>query len=163
MNQSQTEPIAALFTSRDFRNALGHFASGITVVTTVVDGETHGMTANAFVSVSLEPPLVLVSVANKARMHSYLQQSGRYGVSVLTAAQEAYSQHFAGFGAPNLQPAFVEVEGIPLLAESLAHLIVTVTDTHLAGDHTLYIGQVEYVKWWDGEPLLYFQGRYERL
>ena len=153
----------APFTSREFRNALGRFASGITVVTTVVDGKTHGMTANAFVSVSLEPPLVLVSVANKAHMHGYLQQSGRYGVSVLTATQEAHSQHFAGFGAPDLQPEFVEVDGIPLLAESLAHLIVTVTDAHLAGDHTLYIGQVEYVKWWDGEPLLYFQGRYERL
>lgn len=157
---SQSE---APFNSREFRNALGRFASGITVVTTVVDGETHGMTANAFVSVSLEPPLVLVSVANKAHMHGYLQQSGRYGVSVLTGSQEAYSQHFAGFGAPDFQPEFVEVNGIPLLAESLAHLIVTVTDAHIAGDHTLYIGQVEYVKWWDGEPLLYFQGRYERL
>lgn len=153
----------APFTSRDFRNALGRFATGITVVTTVVDGETHGMTANAFVSVSLDPPLVLVSVGNKAHMHGYLQQSGRYGISVLTAAQERYSQHFAGFGAPELQPEFVEVGGIPLLAESLAHLIVAVTDAHPAGDHTLYIGQVEYMKWWDGEPLLYFQGRYERL
>ncbi len=157
---SQSE---APFTSREFRNALGRFASGITVVTTVVEGETRGMTANAFVSVSLEPPLVLVSVANKAHMHGYLQQSGRFGVSVLTEAQEGYSQHFAGFGAPGLQPEFVEVEGIPLLAESLAHLIVTVTDAHVAGDHTLYVGQVEYVKWWEGKPLLYFQGRYERL
>ena len=157
---SQSE---APFTSRDFRNALGRFASGITVVTTVVDGATHGMTANAFVSVSLEPPLVLVSVANKANMHGFLQQSGRFGVSVLTAAQEECSQHFAGFGATDFRPEFVEVDGIPLLAESLAHLIVTVTDAHLAGDHTLYIGQVEYVKWWDGQPLLYFQGRYERL
>ncbi len=153
----------APFTPRDFRSALGRFATGITVVTTVVDGTTRGMTANAFLSVSLEPPLVLVSVANKAHMHGYLQQTGRYGVSVLTANQEEYSQHFAGIGAPDLQPQFVEVEGMPLLAESLAHLIVTVTDVHLAGDHTLYIGQVEYLKWWDGKPLLYFQGKYERL
>lgn len=157
---SQTE---APFTPRDFRNALGRFATGITVVTTVVDGEVRGMTANAFVSVSLEPPLVLVSVANKAHMHGYLQQSGRYGVSVLTATQEAYSQHFAGMATADFQPEFVEVNGVPLLAESLAHLIVNVTDAHPAGDHTLYIGEVEYVKWWDGEPLLYFQGRYERL
>lgn len=154
---------AAPFTSRDFRNALGRFVTGITVVTTVVEGTTHGMTANAFLSVSLEPPLVLVSVANRANMHGYLQESGRYGVSVLTAAQEEYSQHFAGIGAPDLQPAFVEVDGIPLLTESLAHLIVTVTNAHVAGDHTLYIGQVEYLKSFDGEPLLYFQGRYERL
>jgi len=160
VSQPDTE---APFTSREFRDALGRFASGITVVTTVIEGETHGMTANAFVSVSLEPPLVLVSVANKAHMHGYLKESGRYGVSVLTAGQEAYSQHFAGFGAPDTQPEFVEVNGIPLLAESLAHLIVRVTDAHLAGDHTLYIGEVEYVKLWDGEPLLYFQGRYERL
>jgi len=159
---SEPQPEAP-FTPREFRNALGRFASGITVVTTVVDGETHGMTANAFVSVSLEPPLVLVAVANKTRMHGYLQQSGRYGISVLTAGQEEYSQHFAGFGNPELQTEFVEVDGMPLLAESLAHLIVKVTDTHVAGDHTLYIGEVEYVKWWDGEPLLYFQGQYARL
>ncbi|MBI3958515.1 MAG: flavin reductase family protein [Chloroflexi bacterium] len=142
---------------------MGRFATGITVVTAVVEGATHGMTANAFLSVSLEPPLVLVSVANKAHMHGYLQQTGRYGVSVLTAAQEEYSQHFAGFGASELQPEFVEVDGMPLLAESLAHLIVTVTDAHVAGDHTLYIGQLEYLKSFDGEPLLYFQGRYARL
>ncbi|MBX3051049.1 MAG: flavin reductase family protein [Caldilineaceae bacterium] len=142
---------------------MGRFASGITVVTTVIDGKTHGMTANAFVSVSLEPPLVLVSVANKAHMHGYLSRSGRYGVSVLTATQEAYSQHFAGFGAPDFEPEFVEVGGIPLLAESLAHLVVKVTDAHVAGDHTLYIGEVEYVKWWDGQPLLYFQGQYAQL
>ncbi len=160
MNQPQA---AAPFTSREFRNALGRFASGITVVTTVIDGETYGMTANAFVSVSLEPPLVLVSVANKAHMHGYLQQSGRYGVSVLTSTQEEYSQHFAGFGPEAFKPDFVEVDGIPLLAESLAHMIVTVTDARPAGDHTLYIGQVEYVQWWDSKPLLYFQGRYERL
>lgn len=160
MSQPQSTPS---FNSREFRNALGRFATGITVVTTVVDGEVRGMTANAFVSVSLEPPLVLVSVANKAHMHGYLQQSRRYGVSVLTANQEAYSQHFAGFGAADFQPEFVEVNGVPLLAESLAHLIVNVTDAHPAGDHTLYIGEVDYVKWWDGEPLLYFQGRYERL
>lgn len=160
MSQSPTE---APFTSREFRNALGRFATGITVVTTVVDGTVRGMTANAFLSVSLEPPLVLVSVANKAHMHGYLQRSGRYGVSVLTADQEEYSQHFAGIGAPDLQPQFVQVDGMPLLAESLAHLIVTVTDVHLAGDHTLYIGQVDYLQAWDGKPLLYFQGRYERL
>lgn len=153
----------APFTSRDFRNALGRFATGITVVTTVVDGKTYGMTANAFLSVSLEPPLVLVSVGNKAHMHAYLEQSGRFGVSVLTANQEEYSQHFAGIGAPDLQPEFVEVEGMPLLAESLAHLIVRVTDAHPAGDHTLYIGQVEYLNALEGNPLLYFQGRYARL
>ena len=82
---------------------------------------------------------------------------------MLTEAQEEYSQHFAGFGAPDMQTVFMQVDGVPLLAESLAHLIVTVRDAHLAGDHTLYIGQVEYVKWWDGKPLLYFQGGYARL
>lgn len=158
MSQTETP-----FTSREFRNALGRFATGITVVTTVVNGETHGMTANAFLSVSLEPPLVLVSVAKKARMHSYLEESDRYGVSVLTSEQEGYSQHFAGFGAPELKPDFVEVDGIPLLAESLAHLIVRITDAHPAGDHTLFIGQVEYLQSWEGSPLLYFQGRYAKI
>jgi len=146
------------------RAAFGRYATGVTLVTCLsARGQPSGLTVNSFSSLSLEPPLVLVSVANKAHMHGYLQKSGRYGVSVLTATQEAYSQHFAGMAVADLEPQFVEVEGVPLLAESLAHLIVNVTDAHLAGDHTLYIGEVEYVKWWDGEPLLYFQGRYARL
>jgi flavin reductase (DIM6/NTAB) family NADH-FMN oxidoreductase RutF len=143
-----------------FRNTMGRFATGVTVVTTVVDEKIHGMTASAFLSVSLDPPLVLVSVDRRAHLHAILAEGSRYGVSLLNADQAAYSQHFAGFGAPDLQPEFTWVEGFPLLKEALGHVIARVVDAHAAGDHTLFIGQVEYLAWFEGDPLLYFRGQY---
>jgi len=92
---------------RQFRNALGRFASGVTVITTEHEGRTHGMTANAFVSVSLDPPLVLVSVDNRAQMHQLLALAPRYGVSVLAEDQEMLSNHFAGRATEGLQIPFV--------------------------------------------------------
>lgn len=154
------EQTATEIDSREFRSALGRFATGITVTTTVVDSQVYGMTANAFMSVSLDPPLVLVSVDKRAHMHRHLAQSGRYAVSVLSEEQMDYSQHFAGFPVDDLEPEFVWVNDMPLLADTLAHLIARVVDIHPAGDHTLYIGQVEYLQYWDGEPLLYYQGQY---
>jgi flavin reductase (DIM6/NTAB) family NADH-FMN oxidoreductase RutF len=154
-----------------FRNTLGRFATGVTVVTTVsaedsgaedsgADQKIHGMTASAFLSVSLDPPLVLVSVDRRAHLHAMLSEGSRYGVSILKADQVAYSQHFAGFGAPDLHPEFSWVEGFPLLKEALGHVIARVVDVHSAGDHTLFIGQVEYLAWDEGDPLLYFRGQY---
>jgi flavin reductase (DIM6/NTAB) family NADH-FMN oxidoreductase RutF len=143
-----------------FRYTMGRFATGVTVVTTVKDGHIRGMTANAVMSVSLDPPLVVVSVDKRAHLHTLLAEGSRYGISILTRNQQAYSQHFAGFGAEDLQPEFVWTGDVPLLKEALGHVIARVVDAHTAGDHTLFIGQVEYLAWWDGEPLLYFQGRY---
>ncbi|MBX3000277.1 MAG: flavin reductase family protein [Caldilineaceae bacterium] len=145
---------------------MGRFATGVTVVTTMsaedsgVAEKIHGMTASAFLSVSLDPPLVLVSVDKRAHLHAMLSGGSRYGVSILKADQAAYSQHFAGFGAPDLQPEFTWVEGFPLLENALGYVIARVVDAHAAGDHTLYIGQVEYLAWDEGEPLLYFRGQY---
>ncbi len=84
------------FDPRQFRSALGRFASGVTVVTARYEDQTHGMTANAFVSVSLDPPLVLVSLDNRSYMHRILPKLGHYGVSVLAEDQERLSNHFAG-------------------------------------------------------------------
>jgi len=142
---------------------MGRFASGITVITTVVDGETVGMTANAFLSVSLEPPLVLVSVGKKAKMHEYLAKSGRYGISFLAEDQQAFSQQFAGRPQEGLQVPFIEKCGMPVLDGALAHIVATVVDAHPAGDHTLYIGQVEDLEYYDGNPLLFFSGKYRDL
>src|SRR5271154_2720810 len=88
--------------TRQFRNALGRFASGVTVITAHHEDHMHGMTANAFVSVSLDPPLVLVSLDNRSNMHRILPTAGRYGVSVLAQNQEALSSHFAGQREPGL-------------------------------------------------------------
>ena len=149
---------------RTFRKALGHFASGVTVITTVQEGRVRGMTATAFCAVSFEPPLVLVCVENQRHMHRLLRQSGCYGVSILARSQEALSRHFAGRSQEGLQVPFVWYEGCPLIGGAVAHLICKVITAHPAGDHTLYIGQVEYLGYSDeGAPLLFYRGKYQTL
>jgi flavin reductase (DIM6/NTAB) family NADH-FMN oxidoreductase RutF len=147
---------------RHFRNTLGRFATGVAVVTTVVDGKVHGMTANAVISVSLEPPLVLVSVENRANLHQQLSRSGRYGLSILAEDQIDLSNHFAGFNA-TVEPVFVEKHGLPMVAGAIGYIVTWLVDAHPAGDHTLFIGQVEYLEWNDGRPLLYFGGQYRTM
>jgi|SRR5689334_4775473 flavin reductase (DIM6/NTAB) family NADH-FMN oxidoreductase RutF len=148
---------------RQFRNALGRFASGVTVVTVRHEDHPHGMTANAFVSVSLDPPLVLVSLGNRSSMHRILRGIGRYGISVLSEDQEVLSNHFAGRTVEGLHIRFVERMGIPMLAGAVAYFIVEILDAHPAGDHTLYIGRVEHFEYTDERPLLFYSGRYQRL
>jgi flavin reductase (DIM6/NTAB) family NADH-FMN oxidoreductase RutF len=135
----------------------------VTVVTVQQDEKTHGMTANAFVSVSLDPPLVLVSLDNRSFLHRILPGIGRYGVSVLTEDQEALSNHFAGRTVEGLHIRFVERHGMPLLDGAVAYFVVQVYDAHPAGDHTLYIGRVEYFESRDDRPLLFYAGRYKQL
>ena len=148
---------------REFRNTLGRFATGVTIITTEVEGEIHGMTANAFVSVSLHPPLILVSVDNRARAIEHLNASNRYGVSILAEEHEVYSNHFAGRPVEGLDISFVRINDMPLLEEAVAHLVATVVQTIPAGDHTLYLGQVEYLSWQDKRPLLFYAGQYTQL
>ena len=143
------------FNPREFRNALGRFASGVTVITAHHEDHTHGMTANAFVSVSLDPPLVLVSLDNRSNMHRILPNAKRYGVSVLAEGQEALSNHFAGQSIPGVNFSFHMRQGIPLLEGAVAHFSVEVTDVHPAGDHTLYLGRVEHFEAHDRKPLLF--------
>ena len=143
-----------------FRQALGRFATGVTIVTTVVDGEVHGMTANSFTAVSLSPPLVLVSVDNRARMQRMLGKTGRYGISILHADQHDVSTHFAGRPIDGLAVAFDWHDGMPLIAGALAHLVCTVHESVPAGDHTLHIGHVDRFYAQDGAPLLFFGSRY---
>lgn len=154
---------ASSFTARQFRDVLGRFASGVTVVTTRYEGQTHGMTANAFVSVSLDPPLVLVSVDNRAQMRRVLSMSGRYGVSILAEDQEGLSNHFAGRTTEGVQISFVTRHGMPVLDGAAAHLVAQSVEMHPAGDHTLYIGRVEYIDWRDARPLLFYAGKYQKL
>jgi flavin reductase (DIM6/NTAB) family NADH-FMN oxidoreductase RutF len=149
--------------TRQFRAALGRFASGVTVVTTRHQDRTHAMTASAFVSVSLDPPLVLVSVDHRASMHQLLPITGRYGVSVLAENQEAVSNHFAGRPREGLEVRFLTREGVPLVEGAVAHFVVQVTDAHPAGDHTLYIGRVEHFETHEGRPLVFHSGWYRQL
>jgi flavin reductase (DIM6/NTAB) family NADH-FMN oxidoreductase RutF len=152
-----------VFNLREFRDALGRFATGVTVVTALENGETHGMTANAFVSVSLDPPLVLVSLDNRSKIHRILSDASRYGVSVLAEDQRVLSDHFARRTDGGTHVRFVDRAGTPLLEGAVAYFVVRVVDVHLAGDHTLYIGTVEHFESRDDKPLLYYAGGYKQL
>lgn len=146
--------------SRSFRNALGRFATGVTVITISTQDGVHGMTANAFTSVSVDPPLVLVSVSRQARTHGYLSAARRFGVSILSVEQEAYAWHFAGRPRDGLKAPFVWKREVPLLQDALAHLVCGVEATYPGGDHTLFLGRVQELWYRDGSPLTVFRGRF---
>lgn len=154
---------AAHITPRAFRDALGRFATGVTVITTESAGQIYGMTANAFMAVSLDPPLVLVSVDHRANMHKRLQEAKRYGISILAHHQADLSNHFARRPVEGLKIPFVEKHGVPVLDGAVAQIIAHIVAIHPAGDHTLYIGQVEHLEWTDEQPLLFFAGQYHHL
>jgi flavin reductase (DIM6/NTAB) family NADH-FMN oxidoreductase RutF len=147
-----------------FRRSLGMFATGVTILTTRSAEQVHGMTANAFMSVSLRPPLVLVSVDRRARMSHLLHEGVRFGVNVLEAGQASLSDHFAGRAVDGAEePRFELVHATPLVEGALAHLVARVVRSYWGGDHSLFLGQVEFARYGEGEPLLFHGGRYERL
>ena len=147
-----------------FRRTLGMFATGVTVLTARVGEQVHGMTANAFMSVSLQPPLVLISIDRRARMGALLHEGTRFGVSVLEARQTGLSDRFAGRIANDPPEATFElVHETPLVEGALAHLVARVVRSYWGGDHSLFLGQVEFARYGEGRPLLFHGGRYERL
>jgi len=148
---------------RIFRNAMGKFATGVTVVTTELNEESHGMTANAFVSVSLTPKLVLISIDKKAKMLRLIQQSKRFAISFLNTEQQAESIRFAGQLKENSAYDFEEFEGLPVIKDALANITCQLYKEVEAGDHILFIGEVTALKIQEGEPLIYFAGKYREL
>jgi flavin reductase (DIM6/NTAB) family NADH-FMN oxidoreductase RutF len=147
-----------------FRRTLGMFATGVTVITTQAVDQVHGMTANAFMSVSLRPPLVVISVDRRAKMHALLNEGRRYGISVLAEEQRALSDRFAGrTGEGTEEVEFDVVHETPLVRGALAHLVARVVRSNWGGDHSLFVGQVEYARYGEGQPLLFHGGRYEHL
>lgn len=161
---------SALVTSQLFRQVLGHFATGITVVTVERElGQVHGMTANSFTSVSLDPPLVSICVDEESRLLSFLKTRRRFGVSILKDSQQAFSGYFAtGEQGPEADARLGiryrwTASGIPVLEDALAQLTCNVVSEYLAGDHTIFLGEVETAEVADGQPLLYFRGQYRTL
>jgi len=147
-----------------FRRTLGMFATGVTVLTARVAEQVHGMTANAFMSVSLSPPLVLVSIDRRAKMGAMMHEGTRFGVSVLEARQTGLSDRFAGRISDDVpEPMFEVVHETPLVEGALAHLVARVVRSYWGGDHSLFLGQVEFARYGEGRPLLFHGGRYERL
>jgi flavin reductase (DIM6/NTAB) family NADH-FMN oxidoreductase RutF len=171
MNLTESAPLAHTTVHGEidpdaFRQALGRFASGVTVVTSVdpVDGRPQGMTANAFVSVSLEPPLALVSLARNARMLDVVTRAPRFAVSILHERQSELALHFAGRSDPDLTIEVTVRAGVPVLSESVAYLVMRRHELRAAGDHVLLLGLIEELGFDEARaPLAYYGGRFHRL
>ena len=147
-----------------FRSAMGLFATGVTVITYIADGEVAGMTANAFMSVSMDPPLVLVSVRKQARFNQAMRVGLCYGVSFLAEAQQALSAHFGGRKDEQLEVPLVYHGATPLIGGSLAHIVARVSAIHEAGDHLLYLGHIEHLQLGpQRKPLVFFSGKYKQV
>jgi flavin reductase (DIM6/NTAB) family NADH-FMN oxidoreductase RutF len=157
-------PSEPAFTPRHFRNAMGQFATGVVVIATEHEGHAHAMTANAFMSGSLEPPLVLVSVACTARMHSKIRDAGHFSISMLAEHQLAVSNHFAGKPMPGHQPVFERLHGLPVVRGATLQLAASLEHAYACGDHTLFVGRAMALQGpVDAPPLLFHGGRYSQL
>ncbi len=167
-----TEPVTVLrtgqqrdeVTQRELRDVMARFATGITVLT--AKGElAHGMTANSFTSVSLDPPMVLCCVARTARIHAAILDANGFGVSVLASGQEGLARYFASRDRPSGMAQFDRVDwfagratGVPLLSGSLAWLECELAEVYEGGDHSIFLGLVRHASVGDGKALLFLDG-----
>lgn len=149
---------------------MGCFATGVTIITLDLEGDVHGMTANAFASVSLDPLLVLVCVDHTTRTHAHMHAKKRFGINVLCEDQRAISEYYARperdeKGAENQAGARFDRtrHGTPVLHGALAYLECRLQSAELAGDHTIFIAEVEDVVVREGDPLLFFRGKYRKV
>ncbi len=150
--------------SASFRKVMGRFPTGVAVVTFVRESQPAGITVNSFLPVSMNPPLVLVSLRRESSVIQHLGVGDCYGVNVLSEAQQHLGAHFAGSPVASLKIEYDRQHQAPLIPGSLAHIIARVVDVHEAGDHYLYIAQVEHL--WQGaeaQPLIFYSGRYKQL
>ena len=153
----------------DFKGALSSWASGVSVVTTKARGLLYGLTVSSFASVSLNPPLVLVCLSNRNRLPLMIQDSGNFGVSILSSEQQDASAYFAKSGREPTED-FVEVEGfwtesgVPVVQHSAAYVTCKLHQAIEQGDHTVIVGEViEAVSNDEAKPLVYFKRGYRDL
>jgi flavin reductase (DIM6/NTAB) family NADH-FMN oxidoreductase RutF len=146
-----------------FRKVMSRFATGVTVITTEVDGAVFGMTANAFMAGSLAPPLCVISIGRAAKMHARLMATRKFGVSFLGERQAALAQHFAGRAFAPVEPEFLGLGEASVLAGSVGALAADVVSTTECGDHTIFFGHITHLAHEDDTPLLFYGGRYAAL
>ncbi|WP_068675453.1 flavin reductase family protein [Oceanobacillus sp. Castelsardo] len=146
-----------------FRNTMGKFATGVTVVLTGVNGEVHGMTVNAFMSVSLNPKLVTISIGENARFLNKIKSSKVFSVNILASDQEEYSRVFSGKLKDDFQIEFDYLDEKPVLPGALAQITCEVVAEHAEGDHILFIGKVTDIHVEEKTPLIFYGGKYHSL
>ncbi len=151
-------------TPENFRQAWSNFGTGVTVITTPEpDGGTHGMTANGVVSVSLSPPLALACIGHNRNTFPLIKASRRFGLSILGTGQREIARHYTKPPEERDQTATIPFCGLgesTVIGEALAAMDCRVVSEHEAGDHTLFVAEVECLSIGEGEPMLWFQGRF---
>jgi flavin reductase (DIM6/NTAB) family NADH-FMN oxidoreductase RutF len=153
------------FDSRKQRKIMGQFATGVTVVTTGGEAGTHGLTANAVASLSLDPPLVMVAVDKHAATLDFLKKNQCFAVNILRVEQEEISRRFATPGPKDFSDLSVvtAATSAPILADCLAFVDCRVVEILPGGDHEIFVGEIVAGEFHGGEPLLYYAGNYRRL
>lgn len=151
----------------EFRRCLGRWASGVSVVTTCAGDVIHGMTVTDFSGTSLSPPLVTVCANRDSITTRLIAEAGIFAVNVLAEDQQSLSNHFASSKTENDRFAGIEYTtgktGSPLLEGALVNMDCTLVGTHEAGDHVIYVGQIEEASCREGQPLVYWDGAYQTL
>jgi flavin reductase len=167
---SKTPSESGKLSPAEYRKAMGCFATGVTIITLDLEGEVHGMTANAFASVSLDPPLLLVCVDHNARTHAHMHAKKRFGINILAENQREISEYYArpvhdhGHAEEEAGARFDRTaQGTPMLHGALAYLECRLQSAEKAGDHTIFIAEVEDVVVRQGDPLLFFRSRYRKI
>jgi flavin reductase (DIM6/NTAB) family NADH-FMN oxidoreductase RutF len=150
----------------ELRQVMGHFATGVTIITTLTKaGQLHGLTANAFTSVSLEPPLLLISVDKKAESWPAFEESRVFTVNILADDQEGLSRKFAVSGGNKFEGVAYRIgaNGAPILDGTLAYIECTLYVAYDGGDHSIYLGEIQQVEIHEGKPLVFYRGGYRAL
>ena len=151
---------------RELRNVMGHFPTGVTIITTTdKNGKAFGLTANAFTSLSLDPPLVLICVDKKVDCYACFEESKVFVINFLSEDQEHLSKRFATKGIEKFEGVTHRVgkSGPPLLDGAMAHIECKLLSGHDGGDHTIYVGEVIDATTSGERPLLFFKGKYYQL
>jgi flavin reductase len=147
-----------------FRRTMGAFASGVTIITVIdAGGPTHAMTANAFMSGSLDPPLCVVSIAKRAHTHAMVREAGHFGVNILGADQQDLAMFFAGKKSLDVDARFQLIDDTPVLQDCAARIAAKVANECDCGDHTLFIGAIHFMDSNDRPPLVYHRGAFGAL
>ena len=151
-----------------FRQAWGEFATGVAVVTTIQpDGQVHGMAANGINSVSLEPPLVLVCVDHNRNTYPLIRSTRRFAINILSEDQQAIGENYSRPPEQRTGDAWESFSfterGSAIVDKCLAWMDCHVVDEHVAGDHTIFIGEVDEIRVNSGRPLIFFEGEFGRL
>jgi flavin reductase (DIM6/NTAB) family NADH-FMN oxidoreductase RutF len=146
-----------------FRRTMGAFATGVTLVTVEAGGAPHAMTANAFMSGSLEPPLCVISIAKRAHTHDMIRQASRFGINILGADQEDLALFFAGKKSLDVEARFRRVADTPLLQDCAARIAASLVNECDCGDHTLFLGVILHMDVSDRPPLIYHRSAFGAL